>query len=192
MVGVSLRPPIALADVEEAFMGSSKSRSTRSAVLRVLLALTAVSLFVYVPYRYVTRPPEFGGFLGTSYALLFPLSVLLAGLALQAAWRPRVLDRLESAGRGTAGRWGLGVYGGAWVLMGLMCVPSLTALAAHSPVEGLFATIHMTAQHVFLGFGALAVAVDPAVARAVLEGRSATAAWREERSSWPAESPGTG
>lgn len=160
-------------------MSDANSHPVRSAVLRVALALTAVSLVVYVPFRYVTRPPEFGGFLGTTYAVLFPLSLLLAGAAIWAAWRPGLLTELEGAG-GSMGRWILGVYGGSWVLTGLMCLPSLTSLAAHSPVEGLFASVHMTAQHVFLGFAAVATAVDPAVARTVLDGRSATAASETE------------
>lgn len=160
-------------------MGSTEPHPTRSTILRVALALTSISLLFYVPYRYVTRAPEFGGFLGTGYALLFPLSALLALAALWAAWRPRVLGELGGSG---GGRWMLGGYGGAWVLMGLMCLPSLTSLAAHSPVQGLFSSVHMTAQHVFLGFSAVAAAVDPAVARAVLEGRSARDAWRGEAS----------
>lgn len=168
-------------------MNARSSHRVRSAVLRVALALTAVSLLFYVPFRYVTRPPEFGGFLDTAYALLFPLSLLLAGAALWAAWRPGLPSRLAVAD-GSTGRWILGLYGGGWLLMGLMCLPSLTSLAAHSPVEGLFASVHMTAQHVFLGFAAVATAVHPAAARAVLEGRSPMAAWEGEEPGSAAES----
>lgn len=149
-------------------MPSSPARRVRGAVLRIAFALTALSLFVYVPYRYAVRPPEFGGFFGTGYALLFPLSTLLAAGALAAAWKPDLLRGLDDAGPGW--RSVLGLYGGTWVLMGLMCLPSLTSLAAVSPVKGLFSTIHMTAQHVLLGFGAVAVAVDASTAAGVLKG----------------------
>lgn len=150
-------------------MSAPPARRIRGTVLRVLFALTALSLLFYVPYRYAVRPPEFGGVFGTGYALLFPLSAVLAVATLAAAWKPDLLRGLDGAGSGSR-RAALGLYGGSWVLMGLMCLPTLTALAAVSPVEGLFATIHMTAQHVLLGFGAVAVAVDPSTAAGIFEG----------------------
>lgn len=150
-------------------MTVSRARRYQGPVVRGVLALTALSLLLYVPYRYVVRPPEFGGVLDTGYALLFPLSALLAAATLAAAWRPGLLRRLDGA---SGWRVGLGAYGGSWVLMGLMCLPSLTSLAAISPVAGLFSTVHMTAQHVLLGFGAVAVAVDPATTAGILEGLS--------------------
>lgn len=149
-------------------MSASSPRRTRAAGLRVVFALTALSLLFYVPYRYAVRPPEFGGVFGTGYALLFPLSAVLALAILAAMWKPDLLSGLDGAGSGW--RVGLGLYGGTWVLMGLMCLPSLTSLAAVSPVKGLFSTIHMTAQHVLLGFGAVAVAVDPSTAAGILTG----------------------
>lgn len=151
-------------------MATPSSRRFRGTVLRIAFALTAVSLLFYVPYRYAVRPPEFGGFFGTGYALLFPLSAVLAVATLFATWKPDLLRGLE--GRSAGWRYALGLYGGSWVLMGLMCLPTLSALAAVSPVEGLFSTIHMTAQHVLLGFGAVAVAVDPSTAAGTLEGLS--------------------
>lgn len=149
-------------------MDVSSARRIRGSVLRIAFALTAVSLLFYVPYRYAVRPPELGGVFGTGYALLFPLSAVLAVAALAAAVKPDLLRGLDDSGSGW--RLGLGLYGGTWVLMGLMCLPSLTALAAVSPVQGLFSTIHMTAQHVLLGFGAVAAAVDPATAAGLFEG----------------------
>lgn len=150
-------------------MSASRARRLRRAVVRSVLALTALSLLVYVPYRYAVRAPELEGFLGTGYALLFPLSAVLAVATLAAVWRPDLLRRLDGS---TGWRAALGLYGGGWVLMGLMCLPSLTSLAAVSPVKGLFSTVHMSAQHVLLGFGAVAVAVDPGTARGILEGLS--------------------
>lgn len=159
-----------------------RSSRTRSILLRFLLGATAVSLLVYIPYRYVTRPPEFGGFLGTGYALLFPLSAVLAGAALWASFRPSLVGSLggDAAAGSPVLRGILGAYGGMWVLMGLLCVPSLTALAESAPLQGLIATVHMTAQHVFLGFAAVAVAWRPATAEAVLRGERPEAVEAEE------------
>lgn len=153
--------------------------------LRAAFAVTAISLLAYVPYRYAARPPGFDGFLGSAYAILFPLATLLALGALWVAWRPAVLGRLASdgSGRSTAARWALGTYAGAWVAMGLMCLPSLTSLAAVSPVKGLFSTVHMTAQHVFLGFAGVVAAWRPELARAILAGREAGTASGADRSS---------
>lgn len=149
-------------------MDARQSRSVLGVVLRVAAGLTALSLVAYVPYRYAVRPPGFDGFLGSAYALLFPLSLLLAAGALWAAWRPNTLSGLANGP--ARGRWALGVYGGLWVAMGLMCVPSLTAMAEAAPVKGLFSTIHMSAQHVFLGFGAVIAAWKPAFVRDLLTG----------------------
>lgn len=162
-------------------MNEHSSSPAVAATVRVVLALTAVSLLAYVPYRYVARPPRFDGFLGSAYALLFPLSILLAVAVLRVAWRPVSLAGLAD-GRRTAriGRWALGLYGGLWVTMGLMCIPSLTALAEVSPVKGLFATIHMSAQHVLLGFGSVVGAWKPELVGAILGGEG-TSERREAR-----------
>lgn len=160
-------------------MPESKDYPVVALVLRAALALTALSLFVYIPYRYVARPPEFGGILGTGYAILFPLSGVLAAAALLVAWRPGALRSLQPSRHGAPGgsggllRTGLGVFGGTWMAMGLMCLPSLTALTAVSPVEGLFSGIHMTAQHVFLGAAAIGAAASPTTALAILTGKRA-------------------
>jgi hypothetical protein len=172
-------------------MATIRSRRALGVVLRVAAGAAALSLFVYVPYRYAARPPEFGGFLGSTYALLFPLSLVLAAAALRVAWRPGGLARLGSKRESGSGawRWAIGLYGGSWLAMGLMCVPSLTALADVSPIQGLFATVHMTAQHVFLGFGAVAAAVRPAALEAVLEGRRVAEVGVESRERGPSPEP---
>lgn len=167
-------------------MSDSRNRSVLAVVLRSALALTALSLLVYIPFRYLSSPPEFGGFLGTGYALLFPLSGVLAAAALVAAWRPGVLEALERGrepgddGRRALLRGGLGAYGVSWMAMGLMCLPSLTALAAVSPVEGMFSGVHMTAQHVFLGAAAVGAAVSPSTVLSLLTGRAAAGERRAE------------
>lgn len=167
-------------------MSGSRDRPVLAVVLRSVLALTALSLLVYIPFRYLTSPPEFGGFLGTGYALLFPLSGVLATAALVAAWRPGVLEAPERGpepGRHRPHallRGGLGAYGVSWMAMGLMCLPSLTALAAVSPLEGLYSGVHMTAQHVFLGAAAVGVAVSPSTVLSLLTGRAAAGERRAE------------
>lgn len=171
-------------------MDDRRSRSALAAFLRGAAGLTAVSLLVYIPYRYVARPPGFDGVLGSLYAILFPLSLLLAVGALWVAIRPERLERLVSGGEGggVGARWALGVYGGLWVAMGLMCVPSLTALAEVSPVKGLFSTVHMSAQHVFLGFGAVVTGWQPGPVRSWLEGRDlAPAGGAEAGPDWEPE-----
>lgn len=152
-------------------------------LLRLALAVTALSLWVYIPYRYMTRPPQLDGLIGTSYALLFPLAALLALWGFAAAWRPERLRRLadgdDTGGPGTPFRWILGSYGAAWLVMGLFCVPSLSQLAAISPVKGLFSTIHMTAQHVFLGLVAVTAAWRPRVLMSLLLGAPVPASGAE-------------
>lgn len=134
--------------------------------IRIALGATALSLWAYIPYRYATRPPEPEGFVGIGYAVLFPLAGLLALVALIAAWKPASVRRLQAGSRGT--RFALGGYGAVWLVMGLLCVSSLTAAAAASPVKGAVSMIHMTAQHVFLGLAAVAVAWRPDVAASAL------------------------
>lgn len=148
------------------------ARAWPATAIRVAVAATALSLWVYVPYRYVTRPPHFEGVLGSTYAVLFPLAGLLAMAGLVAAWRPELLAKLDHGAAGLPRRV-LGAYGGAWLLMGLMCLSWLSALAAAEPLRGAFAFVHMTAQHVFLGLSAVGAAWRPELAAAILLGRLA-------------------
>lgn len=141
---------------------------TRATLFRVALAATALSLWAYIPYRYATRPPALEGFLGVVYGVLFPLAGLFALGALVVAWRPALIERL--AGRGAA-RSLLGGYGAAWLAMGLLCLPSLQATTAAAPLKGAIATIHMTAQHAFLGLAAIGAAWRPGVVASILLSR---------------------
>lgn len=146
----------------------TSSRAARKGfLLRMAVSLTALSLWVYIPYRYAVRPPRPDGVLGTAYAILFPLAALLALGAILVAWRPDRLERLAGWSRVA-----VGLYAGAWLLMGLLCIPSLSALAAKAPLRGALATAHMTAQHAFLGLTAVFAAWRPDAIGAVLEGRS--------------------
>lgn len=49
----------------------------------------------------------------------------------------------------------------------------------------------MTAQHVFLGFAAVACAADPAAGRALLEGESVREAWGAEEQGHATDTAGT-
>ncbi|MFN2432313.1 MAG: hypothetical protein ABR599_05750 [Gemmatimonadota bacterium] len=140
----------------------------RSKLVRLALGAAAVSLLFYIPYRYAVRAPHFEGFLGSAYAVLFPLSGLLALAALAAAWRPQLVERIRCSDASGPTRCALGVYGAGWVLTGLMCVSSFAALAAAAPLKGAFATLHMTTQHLFLGLAAVATALRPDVTAVVL------------------------
>lgn len=139
--------------------------------LRLALGLTALSLWGYIPYRYAVRPPVFEGFLGSMYAILFPLSAGLALGALAVAWRPEILGRI-----GGTSLKAIGAFGGVWLLMGFLCVPHLTALTAIEPLKGVISMIHMTAQHVFLGVVVMTAAWRPEDVLAILLGRSLSAA----------------
>ncbi|MBW3660676.1 MAG: hypothetical protein KY397_03480 [Gemmatimonadetes bacterium] len=150
---------------------------TRAILFRIALGATALSLWAYIPYRYATRPPGFEGFLGAGYAVLFPLAGLLALGALVAAWRPALVERLTDRG---ASRTLLGAYSAVWLAMGLLCVPSLQATSAVAPLKGALATIHMTAQHVFLGLAAVGAAWRPEVAASILLARPVTAEGKDE------------
>lgn len=147
-----------------------RSRELAARGVRLAPALAAVSIWVYIPYRYLVRPPEAGGFLGTAYAFLFPLAAVLALGAWVVAARPGHLARLEGDGGAEVARWVVGSYGAAWLVMGVACVPTLSHLAVVSPVKGLLSTFHMTAQHVFLGLLAVTAAWRPAAVRSMLTG----------------------
>ena len=153
------------------------TKKTRAILFRLALGATALSLWAYIPYRYATRPPQLEGFLGIAYGILFPLAGLLALGALVVAWRPELLERL--AGRDPA-RSLLGGYAVAWLAMGLLCIPSLQATTVAAPLKGAIATIHMTAQHVFLGLTAIAAAWRPEVVASILLARPIPAETADE------------
>lgn len=158
----------------------------RALLIRLALAATAVSLWVYIPYRYAVRPPPLEGVFGVTYAVLFPLAGVLALVAALAAFRPEWVERLRGSWAGSqACRRALGAYGAVWLVMGLMCLPALQALSADSHVQAGLATIHMTAQHVFLGLAAVAAAWRPDAVAAILRGRSRMEPAPETLSSFP-------
>jgi hypothetical protein len=125
---------------------------------RAALFAAAASLAAYIPYKYATQLHAIEGL----YAFVFPFSALLAAAGMVLALRPR-----SACSCSMATRAGFAVLAGLWLATGLLCVPSLLESVARTPAPGLFASLHMLAQHVFLSLAVLAFAVAPqAMARA--------------------------
>lgn len=123
-----------------------------SMVFRILLFAAAVSLAAYIPYKYATQLHAIHGL----YALLFPLSGVLAAAGIVLALRPRAVCECS-----TGVRVGAAALAGLWMVTGVLGVPSLMESVARSPAGGLFATFHMLAQHVFLSLTIIAFAFAP-------------------------------
>jgi len=119
---------------------------------RLALLAAAVSLACFVPFRYATDPPPFGGL----YGYLFPLSGLIALVGIALAMRPGLVFRMPLAARAAVA--GLGA---AWMATGLFCLSSLTATTMTMPLPGLFATFHMLVQHVFITLAVGGFALAP-------------------------------
>lgn len=114
-------------------------------MLRVLLFFSAFSLALFIPYKYATQLHAVEGI----YAFLFPLSSVLAVGGMIFAIKPQWSHKVP--------RWlaaGLAALGSVWIATGILCIPSLMKTTLSAPLLGLFATFHMTAQHIFLS-GAL-------------------------------------
>ncbi len=133
-------------------LASSLSRPAAAAILRAGLFLLAASLAVYIPYKYATQFHAVTGL----YAFAFPLSAVLAFAGMVLAVRPE-------AGCSCSGsmRAGVGGIAALWMVVGLLCVPSLAEMIREMPLGGAFATFHMTMQHVVLSAAILAFAVAP-------------------------------
>src|SRR5262249_28652880 len=129
-----------------------RRHSVRWSVFRIALAAAAVSQLIYIPYRYATLPPTIDGPSG----ILSPFSTVLAGLGIALALGPERSVRMPALAR-----LGVGCLAGAWLLVGLVCVPSLVASVLQSPGRGLFATFQMLAQHVFLSTAVTALTCAP-------------------------------
>ena len=119
---------------------------------RFLVLAAAASLAVYIPFKYATQLHAIDGI----YAFLFPLSslVALAGLAL--AWKPALGLRIPLWLRA-----GTSVIAVGWIATGVLCIPSLTRTTMAAPLAGLFATFHMTAQHIFLSLSVTLLLLAP-------------------------------
>ena len=121
-------------------------------LLRAALFLAAASLAAYIPYKYATQLHAVTGF----YAVLFPLSALLAAAGMVVAVKPD-----KACDCGVPMRSGIAALSLLWLATGVMCVGSLTESVIEHPLHGSIATFHMLAQHVFLSLMLLAVALAP-------------------------------
>lgn len=128
-------------------------------VFKIALLASAASLLGYIPYKYLTHPHAIKGL----YAFLFPLSAVVAVAAIALALFPQRVLQLP-----TSVRAGIGSIATAWLITGLLCVPTLAAQTLLAPASGLFATFHMIVQHVFLSLSVVALVLAPHVNRAWL------------------------
>ncbi len=110
-------------------------------VFRVLLLGAAASLAAYIPYKYATQLHAIEGI----YFYLFPLSSVVALAGILLAWKPELGFTLPIWLRTATSAIAVG-----WIATGVICVPSLAKTTMAAPLKGLFATFHMTTQHIFL------------------------------------------
>lgn len=138
----------------ESLMNSN--RASRSLILgwtfRVALFAAAASLAAYIPFKYATQLHAISGL----YALLFPLSAILALAGMVVAWKPKAACDCSMPVRA-----GVGAVSVLWLVTGLLCVKTLADGIDDHPVRGTFAMFHMVTQHVFLSLGVLAFALMP-------------------------------
>ena len=119
---------------------------------RIALFAAAAWLVFYIIYRYTTQLHTINGY----YAFVFPLSTFVAIAGMYLAIKPK-----SACDCGGGLRTGIGTIAGAWMVVGLICVPSLTQHIINSPASGLFASFQMLAQHVFLSLSVIAFAAFP-------------------------------
>lgn len=118
-----------------------KRRHFTQTALRLAVFAAAVSLFAYVPYRYLTHPPALRGL----YGFLFPLSPLLAIAGFGIAIDARTLLKLPLLVRAV-----IVTLAVLWLAAGIVCVPLLLEEISMAPGRGLAASFQMLAQHIFL------------------------------------------
>jgi len=133
--------------------GSAKARRDLAPfVLRAILFLSAATLALYIPFKYATQLHAVTGL----YAILFPLSGLLAMSGMVLAVKPEAACDCSAMTR--IGGGGLAV---SWMATGLMCTASLTEMVSEVPLGGTVAMVHMLAQHVVLSMAILGFAIAP-------------------------------
>ncbi len=113
-------------------------------VYRFLLLAAAVSLAMYIPYKYATQLHAIDGL----YFYLFPLSPIVAMAGIVLAYRPQFAFSMPLWIRSAVSLISVG-----WIATGVLCIPSLSQTVIAEPLRGFFATFHMTAQHIFLSLG---------------------------------------
>ena len=128
-------------------------RDVTPLVLRTILFLSAATLALYIPFKYLTQLHAVTGF----YAILFPLSGLLAAAGVVLAIKPEAACDCSTMARIGGGGLAIG-----WMATGLMCTASLTEMVQEMPLGGSVAMVHMLAQHVVLSMAILSFAIAPA------------------------------
>ena len=131
---------------------SAPRLDTMAIFLRVILFLSAATLALYIPFKYATQLHAATGI----YAFLFPLSGLLAIAGITLSVKPRTACDCSTMTRG-----GAGVLAVGWMVTGLLCISSLSAMVREMPLGGTIAMVHMLAQHVVLSMAILAFAIWP-------------------------------
>ena len=121
-------------------------------LFRAALFAAAASLAAYIPYKYATQLHAVSGL----YAFLFPLSALLAAAGMIVAVKPE-----KACDCSATMRTGVAALAGLWLVVGMMCVGTLTQSVLDHPLHGSIATFHMLAQHVFLSLSLIAFAWAP-------------------------------
>lgn len=131
---------------------SQNNLPVSGSIFRGALLAAAVTLAVYIPYKYATQLHAIEGL----YAFLFPLSGVLALAGIVVAVKPR-----SSCSCGMPFRAGVGAVSALWLATGLMCVGTLADGVAANAVQGSIAVFHMVLQHVFLSLSLLAFSFFP-------------------------------
>lgn len=121
-------------------------------IFRGTLMVAAVTLAIYIPYKYATQLHAVTGL----YAFLFPMSGLLALAGITLAWKPTL-----GCSCGMPLRAGFGSISVLWLCTGLLCVSSLASGVMNDPVQGSIAVGHMVLQHIILTFSLLAFVLFP-------------------------------
>ena len=121
-------------------------------IFRIALFASAVTLAIYIPYKYATQYHAMSGL----YAFLFPLSIVLVLAGIVLAVKPQT-----SCNCGMVTRSGVASIAVVWIATGLLCAPLLLRMMEQSVWGGTIATIHMSVQHIFLSSVILAFAFAP-------------------------------
>ena len=135
---------------------SGRKLSFAQVFFKAALLVSAVSLLVYIPYKYVTHLHALKGL----YAFVFPLSPVVAVAGIALALFPQRVLKLPSFVRA-----GIISIATVWMITGLLCVPTLVGQTLLAPASGLFATFQMIAQHIFLSLSVVVLVLAPDVNR---------------------------
>ena len=119
---------------------------------RLLMFLAGLSLMGYVPYKMLAQPEAMTGL----YGILFPSSLVLAIAGMFFAVRPALAHRMPLFLSIPTGLLAAG-----WLTTGLECVPTFAKLILTHPLGGLFATAHMSLQHVVLSVSLAMLVLAP-------------------------------